>query len=58
MTAAARAFAAGMGNRIGIRVTAHALRRPFAVSFLTSHPGGLESLQALMSHSQIDTTEV
>ena len=43
---------------IGVRVTVHALRRAFAVSFLTSHPGALESLQALMSHSRIDTTEV
>ena len=48
----------GLGNRIGVKVTAHGLRRAFAVSFLTSHPGALESLQALMSHSRIDTTEV
>jgi len=47
-----------LGERIGVRVTVHALRRAFAVSFLTSHPGALESLQALMSHSRIDTTEV
>ena len=38
--------------------TVHSLRRAFAVLFLTSHPGALESLQALMSHSRVDTTEV
>ena len=47
-----------LGDRVGVKVTVHALRRAFAVSFLTSHPGALESLQALMSHSRIDTTEV
>jgi site-specific recombinase XerD len=47
-----------IGNRVGGKVTVHALRRAFAVSFLTSHPGALESLQALMSHSRIETTEV
>jgi integrase len=47
-----------LGDRIGVRVTVHALRRAFAVSFLTSRPGALESLQALMSHSRIDTTGV
>ena len=40
----------------GCEATAHALRRAFAVEFLTSHPGALESLQALMNHSRIDTT--
>ncbi len=44
--------------RAGVRSTTHALRRAFAVEFLTSHPGALESLQALMTHSRIDTTEV
>ena len=48
----------GLATEPGIKVTVHALRRAFAVSFLTSHPGALESLQALMSHSRIDTTEV
>ena len=38
--------------------TVHALRRAFAVAFLESHPGALESLQALMNHSRIDTTQV
>ena len=36
-----------LGDRVGVKVTVHALRRAFAVSFLTSHPGALESLQAL-----------
>jgi site-specific recombinase XerD len=40
------------------RATVHALRRAFAVAFLTSHPGAIESLQALMNHSRIDTTQV
>ena len=44
--------------RAGVRSTTHALRRAFAVAFLTSHPGALESLQALMNHSRIDTTQV
>ena len=44
--------------RVGVKSTTHALRRAFAVAFLTSHPGALESLQALMTHSRIDTTEV
>jgi integrase len=47
-----------LGDRVGVKVTVHELRRAFAVAFLTSHPGALESLQALMSHSRIDTTEV
>jgi integrase len=33
-------------------------RRAFAVAFLTSHPGTVESLQALLNHSRIDTTQV
>jgi integrase len=44
--------------RVGVKSTVHALRRAFAVAFLTSHPGALESLQALMNHARIDTTEV
>ena len=28
------------------------------MAFLESHPGALESLQALMNHSRIDTTQV
>jgi hypothetical protein len=47
-----------VGARVGVRATVHALRRAFAVAFLTSHPGAIESLQALMNHSRIDTTEV
>jgi hypothetical protein len=26
--------------------------------FLTSHPGAIESLEALMNHARIDTTQV
>jgi site-specific recombinase XerD len=47
-----------VADRVGVKVTVHALRRAFAVAFLASHPGALESLQALMNHSRIDTTEV
>jgi integrase len=47
-----------VANRVGVRATVHALRRAFAVAFLTSHPGAIESLQALMNHSRIDTTQV
>jgi hypothetical protein len=45
-------------NRVGVRATTHALRRAFAVAFLTSHPGAIEALQALLNHSRIDTTQV
>jgi integrase len=47
-----------VAERVGVRATAHALRRAFAVGFLTRHPGAIESLQALMNHSRIDTTQV
>jgi integrase len=47
-----------VASRAGVRATTHALRRAFAVAFLTSHPGAIESLQALMNHSRIDTTQV
>ena len=47
-----------VADRIEIRATTHALRRAFAVEFLTHHQGALESLQALMNHSRIDTTQV
>src|SRR6266508_2020602 len=43
-----------VGKRVGVRTTAHSFRRAFAVAFLTSHPGAIESLQALMNHSRID----
>jgi len=43
---------------VGVRATTHALRRAFAVAFLTSHPAAIESLQALLNHSRIDTTQV
>ena len=47
-----------VGERVGVRATVHAMRRAFAVLFLTSHPGAIEALQALMNHSRIDTTQV
>jgi integrase len=47
-----------VGERAGVRATTHALRRAFAVAFLTTHPGAIEALQALMNHSRIDTTQV
>jgi integrase/recombinase XerD len=48
----------GVADRVGVKATVHAIRRAFAVAFLTSHPGAIESLQALMNHSRIDTTQV
>ena len=47
-----------VAERVGVIATAHTLRRAFAVAFLESHPGAIESLQALMNHSRIDTTQV
>jgi site-specific recombinase XerD len=47
-----------VAERVGVKATVHALRRAFAVAFLTSHPGAIESLQALLGHSRIDTTQV
>jgi integrase len=47
-----------VAERAGVKATAHSLRRAFAVAFLTSHPGAIESLQALMNHSRVDTTQV
>jgi integrase len=47
-----------VAERVGVRATVHALRRAFAVAFLTGHPGAIESLQALLNHSRIDTTQV
>jgi integrase len=47
-----------VAERMGVRATVHSLRRAFAVAFLTTHPGAVESLQALLNHSRIDTTQV
>ena len=46
-----------VAERVGVRATVHSLRRAFAVAFLTTHPGAIESLQALLNHSRIDTTQ-
>jgi integrase/recombinase XerC len=48
----------GVAKRVEVTANVHALRRAFAVAFLTSHPGAIESLQALLNHSRIDTTQV
>ena len=47
-----------VANRVGVKATVHALRRAFAVAFLKGKPGAIDSLQALMNHSRIDTTQV
>src|SRR5918994_115721 len=47
-----------VADRVGVVSTPHALRRAFAVAFLTKHPGALESLRVLMNHSRVDTTQV
>ena len=47
-----------VADRVGVIATIHAFRRAFAVEFLEKHPGALESLQALMNHSRVDTTQV
>jgi site-specific recombinase XerD len=47
-----------VAKRAGVVANVHAFRRAFAVAFLESQPGALESLQALMNHSRIDTTQV
>ena len=47
-----------VAKRVRVEANAHAMRRAFAVAFLTSHSGAIESLQALLGHSRIDTTQV
>jgi integrase/recombinase XerD len=47
-----------VADRVGVKATTHALRRAFAVAFLTKHPSALESLRVLMNHSRVDTTQV
>jgi integrase/recombinase XerD len=47
-----------VAERAGVKATPHAFRRAFAVEFLSTHPGAIESLQALLLHSRVDTTEV
>ena len=46
-----------VAERAGVRSTVHALRRAFAVAFLTSNPGAIEALKELLNHSRIDTTQ-
>jgi len=47
-----------VARRARVRATVHALRRAFAVAFLTSNPGAIEALKELLNHSRIDTTQV
>ena len=47
-----------VAERAGVKTHVHALRAAFAVEFLESHPGQLESLKELMGHDRIETTMV
>ena len=47
-----------VGQRAGVRTHVHALRAAFAVHFLETHPGRIESLKELMGHDRIETTMV
>jgi site-specific recombinase XerD len=47
-----------VASRAGVKATTLALRRAFAVAFLESHPGALESVRVLMNHSRVDTTQI
>jgi integrase len=47
-----------IARRAGVRSTVHALRRAFAVAFLSSNPGAIEALKELLNHSRIDTTQI
>ena len=47
-----------VAKRAGVRTHVHALRAAFAVEFLESHPGQIESLQTLLGHDRIETTMV
>jgi hypothetical protein len=47
-----------VAERVGIRCSVHPLRAAFAVKFLESELGGIESLKELMGHDRIETTMV
>jgi integrase/recombinase XerC len=44
--------------RAGVRAHAHALRAAFAVQFLETHPGKIESVKELLGHARMETTMV
>jgi integrase/recombinase XerD len=44
--------------RVGVKSHVHALRAAFAVHFIESKPGHLESLKELMGHSRMETVYV
>lgn len=47
-----------VAERAGVKSHVHALRAAFAVNFLESHPGHIESLKELMGHEDVETTYV
>jgi site-specific recombinase XerD len=46
-----------LGGRAGVDVFPHALRHAFSVRFLEQHPGEIESLQRLLGHAKLETTQ-
>lgn len=47
-----------VAKRAGVKTHVHALRAAFAVHYLETHPGQIESLQKLMGHRRLETTLV
>lgn len=47
-----------VATRAGVRAHAHALRAAFAVQFLETHPGKVESVKELLGHARLETTMV
>lgn len=47
-----------VAGRAGVKTHVHALRAAFAVEYLETHPGQVESLKDLMGHRRIETTLV
>lgn len=47
-----------VAERVGVNTHVHALRAAFAVHFLESKPGRVESLKELMGHVRVETTYV
>lgn len=45
-----------VAKRAGVKTHVHALRAAFAVHYLETHPGQIESLQKLMGHARLETT--
>lgn len=46
-----------VAGRVGVNASPHPLRRAFAVGFLSTHPGEIKTLQLLLGHSSLATTE-